>query len=118
VRIEHDIPEAEKTCACGCQLTRIGEVMSEQIDLIPARAQVLQHARFKYACRTCEGTSHNGPAVVTAELPAQPLPKSNASPGLAAFITVSKYADGLPLYRLEGILARYRVSVSRTAMAA
>jgi transposase len=118
VRIEHDIPETEKTCACGCQLTRIGEVTSEQIDLIPARAQVLQHVRFKYGCRTCEGTSHDGPAVVTAELPAQPLPKTNASPGLAAFVTVSKYADGLPLYRLEGILKRYMISVSRTAMAA
>ena len=118
VRIEHDIPEAEKTCACGCQKTRIGEVTAEQIDIEPAKACVLQHVRFKYACRTCEGTSSDGPAVVTAPLPAQPLPKSNCSPGLAAFITVSKYADGLPLYRLEGILARYRISVSRTAMAA
>ena len=127
-RIEHDIPEAEKTCACGCRLTRIGEVTSEQLDIEPAKACVLQHVRFKYACRTCEGTSSVAPcdtpagsrpqgAVITAPLPAQPIPKSNASPGLAAFITVSKYADGLPLYRLEGILARYMISVSRTAMA-
>jgi len=100
VRVEHDIPDEQKTCACGCRLTRIGEVTSEQFDLIPARAQVLQHVRFKYACRSCEGTSHEAPAVVTAPLPAQPLPKSNCSPGLAAFVTVSKYADGLPLYRL------------------
>jgi transposase len=57
VRVEHDISEEQKTCACGCQLTRIGEVTSEQFDLIPARAQVLQHVRFKYACRSCEGTS-------------------------------------------------------------
>ena len=117
VRVEHDIPEPEKTCSCGCQLTRIGEVTSEQIDLIPARAQVLQHVRFKYGCRSCEGTSHDGPAVVMAQMPPQPLPKTNCSPGLAAFVTVSKYADGLPLYRLEGILARYMISVSRTAMA-
>ena len=117
-RIEHDIPDDKKTCPCGCQLTRIGEVTSEQLDIEPAKACVLQHVRFKYACRTCEGTSHDGPTVVTAEMPAQPLPKSNCSPGLAAFVTVSKYADGLPLYRLEGILARYKISVSRTAMAA
>jgi hypothetical protein len=50
-------------------------------------------------------------------MPAQPLPKSNCSPALAAFVAVSKYADGLPLYRLEGILNRYMISVSRTAMA-
>ena len=117
VRIEHDFPEAKKVCPCGCIMARIGETTAEQFDIIPARAQVLQHVRFKYACRSCEGASHDGPAVVTAPMPAQPLPKSNCSPGLAAFITVSKYADGLPLYRLEGILARYRISVSRTAMA-
>jgi transposase len=116
-RIEHDIPDTEKTCACGCQKTRIGEVISEQLDIEPAKACVLQHVRAKYACRRCEGTDDDAPAVVTAPLPAQPLPKSNCSPGLAAFITVSKYADGLPLYRLEGILARYKISVSRTAMA-
>jgi len=48
VRVEHDMPEEKKICRCGCQLTRIGEVTSEQFDLIPARAQVLQHVRFKY----------------------------------------------------------------------
>jgi hypothetical protein len=41
VRVEHDIPDDQKTCPCGCQLTRIGEVASEQFDLVPARAQVL-----------------------------------------------------------------------------
>lgn len=116
-RIEHDIPDNEKTCACGCQLARIGEVVSEQIGMVPAQAFVKQHVRFKYACRSCEGTESGGPTVITAPWPAQPLPKSNCSPELAAFITVSKYADGLPLYRLEGILARYKISVSRTAMA-
>ncbi len=97
-RIEYDIPEAQKTCACGCQLTRIGEVTSEQFDIEPAKARVLQHVRFKYACRTCEGTSHDGKAVVTADMPKQPIPKSNASPGFIAYITTAKYQDGIPLY--------------------
>jgi transposase len=117
VRVEHDIPDDQKTCPCGCQLTRIGEVTSEQFDLVPARAQVLQHVRFKYACRSCEGTSHDGPVVVTAAMPAQPIPKSNASPGLLAHVASAKFVDGLPLYRQEGILARYMISVSRTALA-
>jgi transposase len=117
VRVEHDIPEAEKTCVCGCRLTRIGEVTSEQFDLVPARVQVLQHVRFKYACRSCEGSSHEGPAIVTAAMPAQPIPKSNASPGLLAHVSTAKFVDGLPLYRQEGILARYKISVSRTALA-
>jgi transposase len=117
IRIEHDIADTERRCSCGCEMSRIGEVVSEQMDIEPAKARVLQHVRFKYACRSCEGTSHDGAAVITAQMPAQPLPKSNLSPGLAAFITVSKYADGLPLYRLEGILARYRIALSRTTMA-
>lgn len=117
VRIEHDIPDEQKTCACGCQLTRIGEVTSEQLDIEPAKARVLQHVRFKYACRDCEGAGHDGPAVVTAAMPAQPIPKSNASPGLLAHITTSKFADGLPLYRQEGILKRFSIGVSRTTMA-
>ena len=36
-RIEHDIPDADKICACGCQKTRIGEVTSEQLEIIPAK---------------------------------------------------------------------------------
>ena len=117
VRIEHDIPEAQKKCPCGCTLTRIGETTSEQYDIEPAKARVLQHVRFKYACRTCEGTSHDGAAVTIAPLPAQPIPKSNASPGLLAHISVSKFQDGMPLYRQEGILARSRIELSRTTAA-
>jgi transposase len=76
VRVEHDIAEAAKICPCGCTLTRIGEEISEQFDIEPARAQVIQNVRFKYACRDCEGTSHDGKAVVIADMPAQPIPKS------------------------------------------
>ena len=46
VRIEHDIPEAEKVCPCGCQKSRIGEETSEQLDVVPAHARVLQHVRL------------------------------------------------------------------------
>ena len=117
VRVEHDIPEAQKKCPCGCALSRIGEAISEQFDIVPARAQVLQHVRFKYACRTCEGTSHDGAAVTIADMPAQPIPKSNASPGLLSHISVAKFQDGMPLYRVSGILARSGIDVSRTTMA-
>ncbi len=45
------------------------------------------------------------------------LSKSNASPGLLAHIATAKFADGMPLYRLEGILARDRIVVPRTTSA-
>jgi transposase len=113
VRIEHDIADAEKLCPCGCALSRIGEETSEQLDIVPAQIQVLQHVRFKYACRTCEGSAHDGPAVTIAPVPAQPIPKSNASPGLLAHIVTAKFVDGLPLYRQETMFARIGVDLGR-----
>ena len=113
VREEHDIPDEEKVCPC-CQgtLHRMGEEISEQLDIIPAKVQVIQHVRPKYACRTCEDK------VKTAPLPPQPIPRSIATPGLLAYIITSKYVDGLPLYRLEHFtLARLGVEITRATMA-
>jgi len=117
VIIEHDIPEAEKTCACGKHKTRIGEETSEQLDIIPPKVQVLRHVRYKYACRSCEGTEDDGPTVVIAPMPPQPIPKSNASPGLLAYIVIAKFLDGLPLYRLTKIFARIGFDLGRGTMA-
>ena len=111
VRIEHDLTVAEKTCQCGCQKTCIGEDTSEQLDIIPAVIQVLVHARKKYACKQCE----NG--VQIAPLPEQPIPKSNASPGLLAHIVVAKYQDALPLYRMETIFKRLNIHLPRNTQA-
>lgn len=116
-RIEHDIPDADKICACGCQKTRIGEVTSEQLDIIPAKIQVLSHVRFKYACRSCEGVDDDGPTVVTAAMPPQPIPKSNASPGLLAYVGVAKFVDGMPLYRLEPRFKRIGIEIPRNTLA-
>lgn len=116
-RIEHDLPEQEKICACGCLKTCIGEATSEQLDIIPAKIQVLQHVRLKYACRSCEGVEDDGPAVTIAPLPPQPIPKSNASPGLLAHIVTAKFQDGLPLYRQETMFARIGVELPRATMA-
>lgn len=116
-RIEHDLPEHEKICACGCLKTCIGEATWEQLDIIPAKIQVLQHVRLKYACGSCEGVEDDGPAVTIAPLPPQPIPKSNASPGLLAHIVTAKFQDGLPLYRQETMFARIGVELPRSTMA-
>ena len=58
VRIEHDIAECDKLCPCGSGHTRprIGEMICEQADIVPATVQVLQHVRFKYGpCHACDG---------------------------------------------------------------
>lgn len=111
VRIEYDLPEEEKQCPCGCQRTLIGEDTSEQLDIIPAKVQVIVNVRKKYACKACEGE------MTTAALPPQPIPKSNASPGLLAHIAISKFQDALPLYRQEAILQRSGIELGRNTLA-
>ena len=111
VEVIHELPENERTCPHdGNPLTEIGDVTSEQLDIIPAKIQVIRHIRKQYAC-TC------GQCIKTAPLPAQPIPKSLASPGLLAHITVSKYQDALPLYRQETILKRIGVELPRATLA-
>ena len=111
IEIIHELPESERYCDHDGQLlTEIGEVISEQLDIIPAKIQVLRHIRKKYAC-DC------GHCIKTAPLPSQPIPKSMASPGLLAHITVSKYQDALPLYRQETILQRIGIELPRATMA-
>jgi transposase len=110
VEIRHELPEDERCCPHdGRTLKAIGDVTSEQLDIVPATIQVLRHVRVQYAC-DC------GQCIRTAPLPPQPIPKSNASPGLLAHITVSKYQDALPLYRQETILQRIGVDIPRSTL--
>jgi len=106
IEVVHDLPEAEKVCACGCQLTKIGEEVSEKLDYIPAKLQVIRHIRYKYACKGCEGVDSDGGAVKIAPPPVQIIPKGIATPGLVAQILVSKFCDALPFYRQEKIFTR------------
>jgi transposase len=114
-RVEHDLPEDQKACpCCRNRMHRMGETVSEQLH-IEVKATVLQHVRFKYACRHCERTALHTPIVI-APMPAQPLPGSVATPSTLALVLASKYVDGTPLYRLEQALARANVSISRGAL--
>ncbi len=111
IRVEHTMPDADNICDCGCQRLEIGEETSEQLDIIPAKVQVIVNVRKKYACKHCES------GVVTAPLPPQPIPKSNASPGLLAHVATAKYQDGLPLHRQEAMLNRTGVDIPRNTLA-
>ncbi|WP_207005754.1 IS66 family transposase, partial [Trinickia mobilis] len=115
-RIEYDLPEDQKVCACcGNPLHRIGEDVSEQLHY-EVKVTVLQNARFKYACRHCEAHAERTP-IVLAPMPAQPLPGSHASAALIATVTAGKFVDGTPLYRMADVLARSNIPVSRGTLA-
>jgi transposase len=116
IPIEHDLSDDEKKCpCCGEARRRIGEEVSEQLEIIPAKFQVLKHVRFKYACRACEANAEN-PQIVVAAKPPQPIERGLPGPGLLAYLVTSKWSEHLPLYRLEAILARAGVRISRSTM--
>jgi transposase len=117
VDIIHDLSEDEKQCGCGARLSCIGQEVCEKLDYIPARLRVERHVRYKYACKSCEGVDDDGPIVRIAPAPVQLIPKSNATAGLLAHIGVSKFADGLPLYRQQKIFSRLGIELSRAVMA-
>lgn len=117
VEVVHDLAEEEKVCACGALLSRIGQDSCEKLDYIPAKVRVLRHIRYKYACKCCEGVQDNGPTVKIAPAPISLIPKANVTEALLAHILVSKFADGLPLYRQEKIFARIGIELPRATMA-
>ena len=106
----HDVAENEKICLCGCLRTKIGEEVSEQLEVIPAQLKVIRHVRYKYGCRHCEE------GVITAPLPKQPLPKGIPTAGLLSHVCVAKFDDHLPLYRQSEIWERLGVDLPRSTL--
>lgn len=109
-RIELCLSEEEKAGAERTFFTKV----KEELEFIPARMTVLEYWQEK-AVFADSGLDKE--IIIAAQRPIHPLGKCHASVSLLAYILVSKYADGLPLYRLEGILKRYKADVSRTNMA-
>jgi len=111
VDVVHDVPEEQRTCPCGTPMVEIGEDVSEQYDIVPMQIRILRHIRKRYGCPSSARTP------ITAALPPQPLPKSNASADFLAMLLVVKYIDGLPLARFEYVLDRHGATVPRQTLA-
>jgi transposase len=108
-RIEHTLPADQLPCpGCGQPREKFGEETSEQLEYEPASLYVVEHVRFKYACKCCQEQ------VATAEKPPQPIDKGLPGPGLLAYTAVSKFGDHLPLYRLEEIFTRHGLEIPRS----
>lgn len=97
-------------CACGGRMAKLGESVTEVLEYVPGRFEVIRHVRPKLACQRCD-------AITQAPAPALPIPRGKAGPALLAHVLVSKYADHLPLYRQAEIYARDGVDLDRSTMA-
>lgn len=112
VDVIHDLPDAEKVCPHdGSILKQIGEDISEQLNYIPAKLEVIRHRCLKYACPCCD--QH----IASAKKPKQPIPKSFASAALLAQIATFKYVDGQPLYRQVQAFKRLGIELDTTTLA-
>ncbi len=106
-------PPGDGACTCpdcGKGMARLGEDVTEVLDYVPGRFQVIRHVRPKYACTACD-------AITQAPAPAMPTPRGRATPGLLAHVLVSKFLDHLPLYRQSEIYAREGVDLDRSTLA-
>ncbi len=101
---------ASTTCACGCQMKRVGEDVAEKLDYAPGVFSVERHIRGKWACAKCE-------TIQQAPVEAHVIDKGIPTTGLLAQVLVGKYADHLPLYRQEAIFGRAGLAIPRSTLA-
>ncbi len=92
---------------------RIGEEVSEKLEIEPVKLNVTHIIRPKYACSKCEGLESDHPVKI-APIPPQIIEKGIATPGLLAYILVSKFCDAIPFYRQEKQFARIGIELPRS----
>jgi transposase len=95
---------------CGGALRKLGEDVTETLELVPRQWKVIQHVREKFSCRSCE-TITQPPA------PSHPIARGRAGPGLLAHILFSKYGLHLPLNRQSTVYAREGVDLDVSTLA-
>jgi transposase len=116
--VHHHEPE-DTTCqaaGCGQAMTRVGEDVSERLDIVPAEFFAHRHIYGKWACRCCQ---RQGIERLVQE-PADPQIIDGGIPasGLVAHTLISRFVDHLPYYRQEAINARSGVHTPRSTLAA
>lgn len=103
----------QTACACpecGGTLRPLGEDVSEMLEYVPSRYQVIRHVRPKLSCAVCQ-------KIVQAPAPSRPIARGLAGPGFLAHVLVSKYCDHLPLYRQCQVYARDGLDLDRSTLA-
>jgi transposase len=98
-----------KACG-GTELRQVGESVTEVLEYIPGRFEVVRHIRPACSCRKCE-------SMMQTPMPELPIPRGMAGASFLAHIATSKFCDHLPLYRQADIYARSGIDVDRGQLA-
>ena len=108
---ERVVHAAATACpCCGGALRKLGEDITETLELVPAKWKVIQHVREKFSCRKCE-------AITQAPAPSHPIARGRAGPQLLAQVLFSKYGAHLPLNRQSDIYAKEGVDLDVSTLA-
>ena len=113
-RVEYQHEPDDTACpteGCGQAMVRIGEDITEKLDIVPAEFFVHRHVRGKWACRCCQ-------ILVQEPVAAQIIDKGMPAAGLIAHTMVSRFVDHIPYYRQAKINARSGVHTPRSTLAA
>ncbi|MFN5268652.1 MAG: IS66 family transposase, partial [Hyphomonadaceae bacterium] len=101
-------------CACehcgSDRLVKVGEDITETLEVIPRQWKVVQHVRERFACRACEGFSQ-------APAPFHAIARGRAGPSLLAMILYEKYGQHVPLNRQAERYAREGVPIALSTLA-
>src|SRR5437764_9869241 len=108
-RVVHPAPSCCPCCG-GTKLSKIGEDVTETLDVVPRQWFVTEHVREKFSCRSCEKI--NQPPA-----PFHAIARGFAGPSLLAMILVDKYANHQPLNRQSEQFAREGIELSVSTMA-
>jgi transposase len=98
------------SCCGGTRLSKLGEDITETLEVIPRQWKVIQHVREKFSCRDCEKISQ-------APAPFHVIPRGWAGPSLLAMIAFEKFGQHQPLNRQVERYAREGVPLSLSTLA-
>lgn len=114
--VVHELPLEKRSCSeCGNDLHVMACDEREELKLVPAKAVLVKHQTYTYACRCCEKHSDHVP-IVKAQSPKPVIKGSFAAPEAIAHIAYEKFVMGAPLYRQEQDWARKDIPLSRQVM--
>ena len=108
-RVVYPAPSACPCCG-GTSLRKIGEDVTETLELIPRQWKVIQHVREKFSCRACE-------AITQPPAPSHPIARGRAGPELLAHVLFAKYGLHLPLNRQSAVYAREGIELDVSTLA-
>ena len=96
---------------------KIGEAITEELDISPAQFRIIRYVRPKYARPKAEQDKDpDGVHIIVAPLPSRVIPKGIPSAGLLAYILISKFIDHLPYYRQIQIFKRIGMKISASTI--